>query len=419
MSADSSNETAPAKPRVWMINQWLPPDPAPTAVLCGEVIDLLRAEGFEVVLLSRARGADVLPAGDNDSVKRIVIDRLSHGPIGILAKLASWPTFAWRAWRVLRREWLPGDLVIVCSDPPLFYPLAIAAARRAGAKTIHWSQDVYPDVVQRYWPSRWLALALAPLRWLRNAALRRADQVVVISAGMGRLMQAAGARTTLIPNWGRDDRIRPRDLGDSALRRRHFADDDFVLAYSGNLGRVHEFDTLIAAAHQLRANPKIKFLIVGSGPRLAMLQAIVATERLDNFSFLPLQPESELADTLAAGDMHYVSLRPEFEGLVLPSKIYSIASVGRGMVFCGDPDGESASLVKENGAGVAIEAGKGRELAAVIAELAQNKARCAEYGAKARAMIERHYSRDGALANWKSLLRRLVAADANSLPPLE
>ena len=42
---------------------------------------------------------------------------------------------------------------------------------------------------------------------------------------------------------------------------------------------------------------------------------------------------------------------------------------------------------RENGAGVAIEAGKGRELAAVIAELAQNKARCAEYGAKARAMI--------------------------------
>ncbi len=391
-----------------MINQWLPPDPAPTAVLCGEVIDLLQAEGSEVVLLSRARGADGPDAGNGDSIRRILIDRLVSGPTGMVAKLASWPTFAWRAWRLLRRELQAGDVVIVCSDPPLFYPLAITAAQRAGARAIHWSQDVYPDVVQRYWPSRWLALALAPLRWLRNAALRRADQVVVISAGMGQLMQSAGARTTLIPNWARDDRLQPRAIGHSSLRRRHFADDDFVLAYSGNLGRVHEFDTLIAAAHQLRANPKIRFLIVGSGPRLALLQAIVATERLDSFSFLPLQPEAELADTLAAGDMHYVSLRPEFEGLVLPSKLYSIAAAGRGILFCGDPEGESASLVADHQCGIAIEAGKGPELAAVIAELAADKARCAEFGSKARAMIERGYSRDSAMGRWRGVLQALA-----------
>ncbi|MGE4072818.1 MAG: glycosyltransferase family 4 protein [Lysobacterales bacterium] len=391
-----------------MINQWLPPDPAPTAVLCGEVIDLLQAEGFEMVLLSRARGADGLGAGDGDTIRRIVIDRLVSGPTGIVAKLASWPTFAWRAWRLLRRDLQAGDVVIVCSDPPLFYPLAITAAGRAGARAIHWSQDVYPDVVQRYWPSSWLALALAPLRWLRNAALRRADQVVVISAGMGQLMQSAGARTTLIPNWARDDRLKARALGDSSLRRRHFADDEFVLAYSGNLGRVHEFDTLLAAAHQLRANPKVKFLIVGSGPRLALLQAIVATERLDSFSFLPLQPAAELADTLAAGDMHYVSLRPEFEGLVLPSKLYSIAAVGRGVLFCGDPEGESASLVADHHCGIAIEAGKGRELAAVIDELAADKARCAEFGAQARAMIEQGYSRDSAMGKWRGVLQALA-----------
>lgn len=396
-----------AKPRIWIINQWLPPDPAPTAVLCGELIDLLLTEGYELVLLSRARGPHDA-ALQMPGIERIVVDHLASGPTGILAKLALWPRFAWSAWRALRSGLKSNDIVVVCSDPPLFYPLAIQAAGRVGARVIHWSQDVYPDVVQRYWPSRWLALALAPLRFWRNAALRRANQVVVISEGMGQLMRSAGAHTTLIPNWARDDRLKSKPLGESALRRKHFKSDEFVLAYSGNLGRVHDFDTLIAAAHALRTNTQIKFLIIGSGPRLSLLQSVVDLERLDSFTFLPLQPEAELNDTLAAGDMHLVSLRPDFEGLVLPSKLYSIAAVGRGVLFCGDPEGESARMVTENGSGLAVAQGQGAELARAIQLMANDRERCMQMGVRARRLIDGELSRTAALARWRGLIAEVA-----------
>lgn len=404
-----------AKPRIWVINQWLPPDPAPTAVLCGELIDLLRADGHDLVLLSRARGGDVVEPAI-PGVRRVVVDRLSSGPTGILAKLASWPRFAWAAWRALRRELQPSDAVIVCSDPPLFYPLAISAARRAGARVIHWSQDVYPDVVERHWPSRWLSMALAPIRAWRDAALRKVDRVAVISSGMGKLMQHAGARTALIPNWARDDRIAARALGDSALRRQHYSEQDFVLAYSGNLGRVHEFETLLAAARLLRGEAQIRFLVVGSGPRLPALKAAVEAEDLSAFRFLPLQPAAQLTDTLAAGDAHFVSLQPAFEGLVLPSKIYSVAAVGRAVLFCGDPSGESARMVDEQGFGLAVSQGDGAALAAAIRSLAADRERLALMGRNARCMIDTEQSRAVGLEAWRALVAEVFGTGAAESP---
>lgn len=392
-----ADSAAPARARVFMINQWLPPDPAPTAVLAGEVIQALRDAGHEVVLVSRVRGTAAKALA---GVRHIVIDRLESGPVGIAGKLASWPRFAWRAWRALRRELRVGDSVIVCSDPPLFYPLAIAAAKRAGARAIHWSQDVYPDVVQRYWPHALLRWALAPVRAWRNHWLRRANAVVAISDGMAALMRAAGANTRVIPNWARDDRIQARALGDSQLRRAHYSSTDFVVGYSGNLGRVHEFDTLVGAALALRDDPHIHFQIVGSGPRLPELRALVERYGLTSFRFLPLQPEAQLADTLAAGDTHFVSLRPEYEGLVLPSKFYSIAAVGRAVLFCGDVDGEMARMVRAHGCGVAVAAGDVMAMADAIRRMSADRAGVEAQGRASRQMLDEHHSRARALANW-------------------
>ena len=389
--------------RFFIINQWLPPDFAPTAVLAGELIELLRGLGVPLVLVSRQRGSQ--SAAVAEGVEHRVIDCLTAGPTGIAAKLLTWPKFGWRALKILRSELRPGDTLVVTSDPPLFYVFAIFVARRRGARVIHWSQDVYPDIVERHLPAPWLArLLLSPVRWVRNAALRRADRVVAISAGMGARLADAGAKMIEIPNWARDDRLHVRALGDSALRRAHFAGTDFVLAYSGNLGRVHEFQTLTAAALLLERHREIRFLIVGAGPRLAELKAWVQRSQLTSFVFLDPQPESALEDSLAAGDTHFVSLQPQFEGLVLPSKLYGIAAIGRPMIFCGEAQGEVARLLQSHDCGLSVQMGDAITLAQVIRRLAGDRAHCAQMGVNARRMLDQHYSRAAALGKWKALL---------------
>ena len=46
--------------------------------------------------------------------------------------------------------------------------------------------------------------------------------------------------------------------------------------------------------------------------------------------------------------MHLISLLPQLEGLILPSKFYGILAAGRPVVFIGDPDGELARLLLSN-----------------------------------------------------------------------
>ena len=46
------------------------------------------------------------------------------------------------------------------------------------------------------------------------------------------------------------------------------------------------------------------------------LKRAIAEHALDNFRFLPYQPRATLADSLAAADLHLVSLLPALEGLI-------------------------------------------------------------------------------------------------------
>lgn len=396
-------DTAPvARGRIWLINQWMPPDLSPTAVLAGEVAGHLETQGWTVIRVSRARVGD---DGIDDRRSR-VLDRIAPST-GLLAKVLSWPRFVWRCRTLLRRELVAGDVVIVASDPPLAYVPISRAARLAGARVVHWSQDVYPEVLAAYQPG--LRMPLAPLRWLRDRALRRMDRVVAISVRMAERLRRSGARVGVIANWTGIRPDAPIAVGESKLRRRHFAADDFVVAYSGNLGRVHEFDTLVRAAARLAKERAIRFLIVGGGPRLAELRAQVQALALSSFEFLPLRPAAELADSLAAADVHFVSLRASFDGLVLPSKIYGIAASARPILYCGDASGETATLIAHFDCGLSVAQGDDQALAAAILRLRADSQLRTRMGQGALSLLGAAGDRDAALDAWSALASELGA----------
>ena len=56
-------------------------------------------------------------------------------------------------------------------------------------------------------------------------------------------------------------------------------------------------------------------------------------------------------------DVHWISLRPEFEGLVFPSKFYGIAAAGRPIIAIAAKESELAALVQDHRCGFAVEPG--------------------------------------------------------------
>jgi len=123
----------------------------------------------------------------------------------------------------------------------------------------------------------------------------------------------------------------------NSLREEWNLGQKFVVGYSGNFGRAHDFATVLDAAAMLRDLRDVHFLFVGNGAQLPWVQARVAALGLTDVSFRPYQPLDRLALSLSVPDLHLVSLKPELEGLIVPSKFYSVLAAGRPVLFVGIP----------------------------------------------------------------------------------
>jgi glycosyltransferase involved in cell wall biosynthesis len=134
------------------------------------------------------------------------------------------------------------------------------------------------------------------------------------------------------------------------------------------------------------------------------LKAEVARRGLASAHFKPYQPREQLAQGLSAADVHLVSLRPELEGLIVPSKFYGICAAGRPTLFIGDGDGEISRMAQHHKCGRVVPVGDGIALAQIINELAAGSAACRRMGRRARQAFEAEFDKSIAIARWDELL---------------
>ena len=403
-----------ALPRIIFVNRFFYPDHSATAQILADLCFALSKDGLDVrVVTSRSVYDDPsiqLPATEHVNgvqIKRIWTTRF--GRKSLAGRAVDYLSFYAAAFWVLLRILRPGDLVIAKTDPPMISVVAALAARLRGARHINWLQDLYPEVAAELGIRALSGAGGKSLRIVRNLSLRSARANVVIGERMAERLEAEGVARhaiAVIHNWSDDELVTPLVRDQCELRREWgFEDDAFVVGYSGNLGRAHEVETLLGAARRLKHDPRIRFLFIGGGHHGDGLAGRVAAEGLSNFMFQPYQPKHMLAQSLAVPDVHWLSLRPELEGLIVPSKFYGIAAAGRPVLSVTDPDGEIARLVRLHDCGLVVSPGHDEDLASAIMTLAGSPDLCRQMGESSRAMLLANYTRRGSIARWSALLR--------------
>jgi colanic acid biosynthesis glycosyl transferase WcaI len=284
--------------------------------------------------------------------------------------------------------------------------LALLAAKRRQSHLVNWLQDLYPEVAMRLGVPFVNGNLGHALTRVRDASLRSANANVVIGERMAANLGAFGItadRIRVIPNWCDDTAIRPTPESSNPLRGAWGLEGKFVVGYSGNLGRAHEFETILGAASRLRSEPGIVFLIIGGGHFVEAFSRRVKELHLDQkFQFLPYQDQATLNYSLGVPNLHWISLKPELEGLIVPSKFYSIAAAGRPMVVIGASDGELETLVQRHHCGYVVEPGDSAALADLLKRLARDSSVLPEMGIAARTMLDAHFSRRQRLRNGKN-----------------
>lgn len=399
------------------VNRYAWPDHSATSQLLTDLAEALVARGQQVtVIASRQRydhpAAD-LPAREiSAGVRYLRIRTTRFGRARLLGRAIDYLSFLaalpWTLWQTMRS----GDVVVAKTDPPLLGAVVAGVAWLRGVRCVHWMQDVFPEIAVALGEPRIPRAAAALLAGLRDVALRGAAATVVIGVGMARHLRGRGvpaSKLRVIPNWAHEDSIQPLPRAGNSFRRSCGLVDQFVVAYSGNLGRAHDADTLMSAVRQLRDRADIAFLMIGDGHRMRTLSDLVRREGLTNLQFLPYQPIERLSEALGAADLHLVSLRPELEGLIVPSKFYGIAAAARPIGFIGASNGELARFIAEHDCGFSVAQGDGPALVAAIVAMATLPDQGAEMGARARRMLDTIFARDAAMNEWHDLLTQLGA----------
>jgi len=403
---------------VVFVNRYFHPDQSATSRMLSDLAFRLAARGVRVAVVTSRQlyenpRAALPPLEVIDGVAIHRVATATRGRANLLGRGLDYLSFHLAAATQLLKLVRRGDVVVAKTDPPLISIVVCLVAMVRGAVLVNWLQDLFPEVASVLTPGLIPTPVTRLLASARNFSVRRASMNVVLGESMRRRLASAGVpdpRIRVIPNWADTTAVTPQDTRASATRNRLDLGDRFVIGYSGNLGRAHEFDTLVGAARLLRSDTRFAFLITGSGAKANSLRESIRAEGLGSFYFQGYQPAELLSDSLAAADVHFVSLLPELEGLIVPSKVYGILAAGRPTVFVGDRSGDVASMLTAEECGVAVDVGDSARLAAELLALCESPDRLHAMGNKARAVALLRYTSAHAASAWLAFLQEIAPA---------
>jgi glycosyltransferase involved in cell wall biosynthesis len=243
-----------------------------------------------------------------------------------------------------------------------------------------------------------------------SATFRAYDSIIVLGRDMAELIQQKIGNVkrpiTIIPNWGDPDEIKPipRDTNPFLLINNIRA--RCIIQFSGNIGRTHDIETILAAAHNLRNRHDIIFLFVGYGGKASTVANAIASGELPNVRFLPRQPREMLGPMLASATATIISFVDEMKGLSVPSRMYNVMAAGTPIIAIADPDSELSLTVREEQSGWILAPGDVNALTELVTALAEAHG---EYDATSRGINGRkavlaHYTFSSILTKFRRLL---------------
>jgi putative colanic acid biosynthesis glycosyltransferase WcaI len=378
--------------RALLLNQFYPPDVAPTGRLLHDLARNLASRRHDVeVVCSRRRygGGGWLPSrGVLDGVAVRRIPTTGFGRSSTPGRGLDYLSYLLGVAAVVRRR-RDVDLVLALTTPPLLGLVASRATAGDGPAIAHWTMDLYPDALAAEGSLSAGGAAYRFLQRLVRAQYRGARLVLglghVMERRLGRYLEPDTPRASVWP-WGSPPAA--PDVSAQLRARRGWGAEELVLMYSGNVGRAHRVSEFLQAATALGPEGPV-WAFVGGGARRAELENAGPGARIAR---LPYVDEPELAASLGSADVHLASLSSGWEGVVVPSKVPAAMAAGRPVIYVGPESSEAAEWVRRSGGGWCVGEGKvGDLIAAVYA--ARDRTERERRAAAARAFAAEHFDR--------------------------
>jgi colanic acid biosynthesis glycosyl transferase WcaI len=377
--------------RILLVNQFYPPDVAPTGQFLRDVAVQLADRGHEVHVLASRRaysgGTHAFPAEEvRDAARVHRVSATGFGRAGLAGRAADYLSFYLLAAR--RVAQLPRMDVCVCLTTPPFISLLGAGLRRLrGARLVLWTMDLYPEIAVAFGLLREGGYPHRLLRAVAGRVYRAADAVVSLGEVMTQRLTAAGVqpeKIVTVHHWAPGEGITPHEGATGG---------PVTLLYSGNLGLGHELETALEAVAALPNRDGIRLRFVGEGKLKKILEDRARRLGLSCVTFAPPYDLANLSENLAGGDIHLISQRPGTQGLIVPSKLYGSLAAGRAVLYIGPSDTEVARIVHEARAGLIVAPGDVPAAAEALRKMIDDPEQRRTMGRRGRDYYLEHFGR--------------------------
>jgi UDP-GlcNAc:undecaprenyl-phosphate GlcNAc-1-phosphate transferase len=404
---DRDASSVPAKSCLF-INQFFWPDPAATSQLLTDVAAWAVENGHAVRVIA---GATKYTESEDLIPPPVHVDYCPAFPFNrsILGRVASYLSFLVAAAVHAFRGPRP-DVVVTLTTPPALGLIGSLVRAARGARHYIWEMDLYPDIAVDMGVLSPRSPLTRVVGWAFDFARLRADGIIVLGEEMKDRLIAHGIPAEKIhvcENWADGRDITPLSFPEGAL----------TLYYSGNLGIVHDADTILDVMQHFRNDARFRFLFAGGGSRRAKLEALCRERSLDNVLFGPYCDRADLGTRLAQGHIGLVTQLPENLGSVVPSKTYGIMAAGRPILFIGPRQATPARIIEKHRCGWHIEPGDAGGLIELLETLASRPDVIHQAGANARQAFELHYDRAIAVNRLCAILGVATPAQAPLTTP--
>lgn len=329
---------------------------------------------------------------------------------GIARRLASFASYALGSTTTALAGG-PCDLVIASVPNPLTDLAGVVIGNVRGVPVLQELRDLFPDnlLATRLRVGRvgWRAIK-SYYQWV----FRRVDLIAVPCRGIAEALQLRGVpseRILLLPHADDPERL---DAGQGqTIRGRLGLDGAFVALYAGSFSSQYAVSQFLPAAEHLRDRlPRLRLVLVGTGPDFPTVQQTIRDQGLHNVVLVGAVPPDEVCHYLQAADLFLAShgLTSLAYGGCLHTKVCEYLMVGRAVVAV-EPSPVLAPVLARIDAGCTIPPGKPRKLADAIAYFAEHPERAAECALNARRYARANLVRQSVVQAFEADLRSRLA----------
>lgn len=403
--------------RLTLLNQFYAPDISPTAQLAASLAEHRAALGDQVTVIAGRAGyleglGPERVEGTQVRVRRVWTPDL--GKSSVARRLTGYVTYL--VGSTIRAVLLPRqDVIVVMTTPPLVVVVALLhKLLHPRTRVVLWSMDCYPDVAERFGEIRVGGVVSRVLRRVTRRAFRHLDHVVALDGAMAELLTsqyALGAGRppcTVVPNWERAEAypagppptpweglvdLVPEGLGAGRV----------LVAYMGNIGVGHRFDTVVEAAGRLQ--DEAVFLFVGGGARRDALVETATRRGLTNVVVHGYVAKDDVPRVLASADAALITLHEHSLGVISPSKLHSNLAAGLPVLYVGPRGSNVDEAIERFGCGVSLREGDVEGLVAEVRAIAAApEAKRSARRARSRAAFDTAYCDTATLPRLDAIL---------------